>query len=174
MAIIKTYRQFTPQIADEAFLADNATVIGEVEIGAESSIWYGAVLRGDVGLIQIGRRVSIQDLAMVHCTLHRSQTLVADDVVVGHGAILHGCRIESEVLIGMNATVLDDAVIPSHCIIGANALVPERKVLQPGYLYAGVPARPIKPITAAQIEGIRASVRHYIAYSQEHRASRSL
>jgi carbonic anhydrase/acetyltransferase-like protein (isoleucine patch superfamily) len=171
MALIKPYQQHTPQIADSVFLAENATLIGEVSIDADSSVWYSAVLRGDVGPIRIGQRSSIQDLVMVHCTLHRSRVLIGDDVVVGHGAILHGCTLESEVLIGMNATILDDAVVPQHTIVAANALVPERSVLEAGFLYAGVPARKLKPITDAQIEVIRASSRHYLEYARHHRAT---
>lgn len=171
MALIKPYQQHYPQVADSVFLADNATLVGDIVIDGDSSVWYSAVLRGDVGPIRIGQRSSIQDLVMVHCTLNRSRILIGDDVVIGHGAVLHGCTLESEVLIGMNATILDDAVVPTHTIVAANALVPERKVLEAGYLYAGVPVKKLKPITDAQIETIRASSRHYMTYARHHRAS---
>ncbi len=168
MALIKAYAGHLPNISPTAWVAENATIVGEVEIGAQSNIWYGAVLRGDVGAIQIGERVSIQDLVMLHCTLNYSQTQIGNDVVVGHGAVLHGCQIESEVLIGMNATVLDHAYIPSHTIVAAQALVPEGKRLEPGFIYAGVPAKKHKPISPQQIEGIKRSALHYVAYANEH------
>jgi carbonic anhydrase/acetyltransferase-like protein (isoleucine patch superfamily) len=171
VALIKPYQHHRPQIAESVFLAENATLIGEISIDEESSVWYSAVLRGDVGPIAIGQRSSIQDLVMVHCTLNRSRIIIGDDVVVGHGAILHGCTIESEVLVGMNATILDDAVVPTHCIVAANALVPERMQLEAGYLYAGVPAKKLKPITAEQVEIIRGSSRHYLEYARHHRAT---
>ncbi len=168
MALIKTYKQHSPQIHESVFLAENATLIGEISIDEDSNIWYGAVLRGDVGAITIGKRTSIQDLAMIHCTLNHSQTTIGDDVIVGHGAILHGCTIENEVLIGMNATVLDHAVIPSHTIVAAQALVPEGKVLESGFIYAGVPAKKLKPLSEAQHAHFVAGAKRYVEYAQNH------
>ncbi|MEO0897274.1 MAG: gamma carbonic anhydrase family protein [Bacteroidota bacterium] len=168
MALIKSFKDFHPQIEKDVFLAENATIIGDVEIGEQSSIWYQAVLRGDVGKITIGKLTNIQDHAMLHTTTNRSVCVVGDRVVVGHRAILHGCRVEDEVLIGMGAIILDDAVIPSHTIIGAGALVTEGKVLESGFLYAGVPAKKIKPITDFQKNMIAGSCYHYFDVAKGH------
>ncbi|RMG71334.1 MAG: gamma carbonic anhydrase family protein [Bacteroidetes bacterium] len=169
MALIKAFGPHRPDIAPDAYLADYAVVIGDVQIGPQSSVWYHAVLRGDVGAIRIGARTNIQDHAMLHCTTGRTPTLVGDDVVVGHRAILHGCRVDSEALIGMGAIVLDGAVVPSHCIVAAGALVPENAQLEPGYLYAGVPARKLKALSPQQIAMIRAGAAHYVAGGVAHR-----
>lgn len=174
MALIKTYQSHRPKFDPSVYLAENATLIGDIEIGAHSNVWYSAVLRGDVGPIRIGERSSIQDLVMIHCTLNHSRTTIGDDVIVGHGAILHGCTIEDQVLIGMNATVLDRAVIPRHTIVAAQALVPEGKVLESGYIYAGVPAKKLKPLTEAQIAHFAASAARYVRYAEDHRQAEDL
>lgn len=163
MPIIHPYRNFHPDIAPDVFVAENATIIGEVEIGAQSSVWFQAVIRGDVGGIKIGKRTNVQDHAMIHCTTNRSTTTIGDDVVIGHRAILHGCRIENEVLIGMGAIILDEALIPSHTIIAAGALVPEGKVLESGFLYAGIPARKLKPLSPEQINSITEGAHRYVS-----------
>lgn len=166
MKNVLPYRHFIPKIAEEVFIADTARVIGEVEIGARSSIWYQAVLRGDVGLIRIGEATSIQDGAIVHCTYQRSTTLVGDRVVVGHGAMLHGCLIEEEVLVGMGAIILDNAEVPKHTVIAAGALVPEGKILESGFVYAGVPAKKIKALEGHHLKQIHTSVQRYIDKGQ--------
>lgn len=168
MALIKSYKHHHPQIAIDVFLAENATVIGQVTISAQSSVWYQAVLRGDVGAIRIGKRSNIQDGAILHCSTGRSSCYVGNDVVVGHRAILHGCRVEDESLIGMGAIVLDEAVVPSHTIVAAGALVPEGKVLEAGYLYAGIPAKAIKPLTSQQIQMIKMGAAHYVENGKFH------
>ncbi|MEM7370099.1 MAG: gamma carbonic anhydrase family protein [Bacteroidota bacterium] len=168
MAFIRSFGKHTPKIAPDVFVADSATIIGQVEIGAQSSIWYQAVLRGDVGGIVIGQRSNIQDAAILHCTTGRTPCVVGNDIVVGHRAILHGCRIENEVLIGMGAIVLDEVVVPSHTIIAAGALVPEGKKLQAGFLYAGIPAKPIKPLSPQQIMMIKMGAAHYVENGQTH------
>lgn len=162
MALIQAYKTYYPQIATDVFMAENATVIGEVEIGAQSSIWFQAVVRGDVGLIRIGERTNIQDHAMLHCSTGRSQTHIGNDVVIGHRAILHGCTVEDEVLIGMGAIILDEAIIPRHTIVAAGALVPEGKKLESGWLYVGVPAKALKPLTPAQITDIKRGAARYV------------
>lgn len=170
--MIKTFLDFTPQIDSKAWLAENAVVIGEVRIEAESSIWYHTVIRGDVGEIRIGKRTSIQDGAMVHCTKNRSKTYVGNEVVVGHHAILHGCYIEDRVLIGMGATVLDGAFIPSQTIVAAGALIPEEKKLEAGYVYAGIPARPLRKVKDTELAHIEVVVNRYVSLAKEHKKGR--
>jgi carbonic anhydrase/acetyltransferase-like protein (isoleucine patch superfamily) len=170
MALIRTLRGVTPQIHETAFLAETATLIGEVEIGENSSVWYGAVLRGDVGGIRVGKNSNIQDLAMVHCTYERSQTLVHDEVTVGHGAVIHGCEIKDRCLIGMNAVVLDNAVVGPDVVVAAGAVVLEGMVLESGWIYAGIPAKQVKQLTSAQLEGLKKSASAYKMYSEWYRS----
>ena len=143
MAIILPLRGFTPKIGKNCFIAENAVIIGDVTIGDDCSIWYGVVLRGDVNTIRIGNRVNIQDNASVHTLYQRSVTEIGDDVSVGHNAVVHGAKVGNDVLVGMGAILMDNAVIPDGTIIAAGALIPSNQVLEPG-VYAGVPARKIK------------------------------
>ena len=166
MAIIRTLKGCTPKIAADAFIAENAVIIGDVEIGPGSSVWYGAVLRGDVHSIRIGARTNVQDLVMVHCTYQHSPTVLGDDITIGHGAVVHGCRIKDRCLIGMNAVVLDKAIIGPDCVVGAGAVVLEGMVLEPGYLYAGIPAKKIKPLSDAQKAGLKESAKAYQMYAE--------
>lgn len=166
--IILLYKGILPTIAEDAYIAPNATIIGDVSIGAESSIWFNAVIRGDVEAIRIGQRTNIQDGCIIHTSTNRCPTIVGNDVTVGHRAMLHGCTIEDEVLIGMGAIVLDEVVVPRHTLVAAGALVPERKVLESGWLYAGVPAKKIKPLTAAQVEGILRGAESYVDKGREY------
>lgn len=165
MAIIKHLNGKSPRLGKLAFLAETAVLIGDVEIGDESSVWYGAVMRGDVHSIRIGRRTNVQDLVMVHCTYDYSPTVVGDDVTVGHGAVIHGCEIKDRCLIGMNAVVLDKAVVGPDVVVAAGAVVLEGMVLEPGYLYGGIPARKLKPLSLEQLEGLKRSAEAYIKYS---------
>lgn len=169
MALIKTLQGNTPQIADDVFLAETATVIGDVEIGPGSSVWYGAVLRGDVHSIRVGARTNIQDLAMVHCTYEYSPTLIGDDVTVGHGAVVHGCQVKDRCLIGMNAVVLDKAVVGPDVVVAAGAVVLESMVLEPGFLYGGIPAKKLKALSPEQLEGLKKSAKAYQMYSEWYR-----
>lgn len=168
MALIKSYKGIHPKIHPSVFLAENATVVGDIEIGEESSIWYNAVLRGDVGAIRIGKRTNIQDGAVLHCTTGLTPTIVGDEVVVGHNAILHGCTVEDQVLIGMGAIVLDEVIVPKHCIIAANALVRQGSVLESGFMYAGTPAKKIKALSKAQIQQIQLGALHYVENGKLH------
>lgn len=172
MALIKTYKLFTPKIGASVFLAENATIIGDVEIGEGSSIWYFAVLRGDVGAIRIGERTNIQDGAIVHCTTGLTPAYIGNDCVIGHQAMIHGATIEDEVLIGMGAIVLDEAVVPRHTIVAAGALVSPGSKLESGFLYAGIPAKKIKPLSQHQIDMIRLGAAHYVENGKIHGESK--
>lgn len=158
MALIKELRGITPKINNDVFLAETAVVIGDVEIGAHCSIWYNAVLRGDVNSIRIGEGSNIQDGVVIH-TLYTgsktpSQTIIGRNVSVGHNAIIHGGVIGDDCLIGMGSTILDNAIVPSGCIIAAGALVLAGAKLEPNSLYAGVPAKRIREVSAEQREEV--------------------
>ncbi|MBR2061557.1 MAG: gamma carbonic anhydrase family protein [Tidjanibacter sp.] len=170
MALIKTVRGYTPEIGENTFVADNATIVGNVKIGRDCGIWFGSVIRGDVNAITIGDRTNIQDGAVIH-TLYDgspspSQTHIGNDVSVGHNAIIHGATIEDSCLIGMGATVLDNAVVGKGCIIAANALILSRSILEPYGVYAGVPAKRVKDITPEQQKNIvERTARDYMLYA---------
>lgn len=154
MALIKSVRGFTPKIGENVYLAENCTIIGDVEIGDDSSIWFNAVLRGDVNTITIGKNVNIQDGAVLHTLYEKSTITIGDNVSVGHNVTIHGADIENDVLIGMGATVLDNAVVKSNTIVAANALVLDSQVLEPNSVYAGVPAKKVKDIEPDQSKEI--------------------
>lgn len=159
-------RGFTPQIGTNNFIADTCRIIGDVETGDDCSFWFSAVIRGDVNSIRLGDRVNIQDGAMIHATYEKSKTIVGNDVSVGHGAILHGCTIEKEVLIGMNAVILDHAYIESHVIVAAGAVVLENSRLESGWIYGGIPAKPIKKLESDNLDFfIQRTAKNYIKYS---------
>ncbi len=170
MAYIKEVRGHTPEVGEDTFLAETAVLIGNVKIGRDSSIWYNAVLRGDVNAITIGDRTNIQDGTVIHTLYdgspHPSQTHIGNDVSVGHNATIHGAIIEDNCLIGMGATILDNAVVATGCIIAANALVLSNSKLEPNSVYAGVPAKKVKEVTAEQREEIiRRIARDYHMYA---------
>lgn len=160
--MIKKFLSHTPQIAEGVFIAENATIIGRVFIGKDSSVWYNAILRGDVDEIWVGERTNIQDAAILHCSTHRQPTRIGNDVTIGHGAMIHGCTIEDEVLIGMGAIILDEAFIPKHTVVAAGALITERCVLESGFLYAGIPAKKVKALSPEQIAMLKMSALHYV------------
>ncbi len=166
MALIKTLRNTTPRWGEDCFLADNATLIGDVVMGDECSVWFQAVVRGDVNSIHMGNRVNIQDGAVIHCTYERSATHIGNHVSVGHQAIVHGCTIHDDVLVGMGSRIMDYAIVESGCIIAAGAVVLEKMVCEGGYIYAGVPARKIKPVSPELLEGeIRRIANNYVRYA---------
>ena len=146
MPVIRPVHGIHPVISEDCFLADTAVVVGDVVIGAQCSIWWGAVVRGDVNIIRIGDRVNIQDGAVIHCTFEKSQTIIGNDVSIGHNAIVHGCTIEDEVLIGMGAIIMDLAVVQKHVIVAAGAVVLGNSILESGWIYGGTPAKKIKEL----------------------------
>lgn len=158
MALIRKVRGTSPKIGEGTFLAETAVIIGDVEIGNNSSIWYNTVLRGDVNSIKIGDRTNIQDGTVIHTLFDQSknpsQAIIGNDVSVGHNVTIHGAVIEDSCLIGMGSTILDNAVVATGCIIAANALVLSNSKLEPNTLYAGVPAKKIREVTAEQREEI--------------------
>ena len=147
MALIKKVRGLEPTIGENCFLAENATIVGDVKIGDNCSIWFQAVLRGDVNSIEIGNAVNIQDGAVVHCTYEQSKTIIGDRVSIGHKAIIHGCQIKEDVLVGMGAIVMDHVIVEPNVLIAAGAVVLENSHLESGYIYAGVPAKKVKKIS---------------------------
>lgn len=169
MALIRSLKGITPSIAPDVFLAENAVIIGDVEIGAGSSVWYHAVLRGDVHSIRVGERTNIQDLVMVHCTYKTNPTIIGHDITIGHGAVVHGCVLEGLSLIGMKAVVLDKAVVEPEVVLGAGSVVLEGMRLESGWLYAGTPAKKIKPLTEVQKAALRTSAEGYQMYASWYR-----
>ena len=158
---ILPYNGITPTIGPDVFLAPGSMIIGDVEIGAQSSVWFNTVVRGDVFHIRIGARVNLQDLTMVHVTTGRNPTIIGDDVTVGHRVVLHGCTIEQGALIGMGSVIMDRAVIGAYSLIGAGSLVTEGTVIPPRTLALGSPARPRRPLTDAELEHVYASAGRY-------------
>ena len=166
MALIKTLNGNTPKIGNNCFLAETATLIGEVEIGDDCSIWYSAVLRGDVHYIKVGNNTNIQDNATVHATYKKSPTNIGSNVTIAHGAIIHGCTIKDNVMVGMNAVVLDDAVVESNSIIAAGSVVTKGTIVESGSVYAGIPAKKIKDINSDLLEGeINRIAKSYAMYA---------
>ena len=163
MALIKEVRGFTPQIGEDCYLAENATVVGDVIMGNGCSIWFNAVLRGDVNSIRIGNHVNIQDGAVLH-TLHQKSTIeIGDYVSVGHNVTIHGATVKDYALIGMGATVLDGAVIGEGAIIAANALVLSNTIVEPNTIWAGVPAKMVKKVDPQQSQEINQRIAHNYA-----------
>ncbi|WP_342306159.1 gamma carbonic anhydrase family protein [Methanolobus sp. ZRKC5] len=162
------FKSTTPTISPTAFVADNATVIGNVTISDDSSVWFNAVIRGDSDMISIGKRTSIQDNVVIH-TDAPQKVEIGDDVTVGHGAVLHGCRISNNVLIGMNTTVLNGVEIGENCIIGANALVPPGKKIPAGSLVVGVPGKVQRQLTEGDIAHITENAAEYVGLLKEYK-----
>lgn len=166
MPIIKPVCGKHPQFGDNCFLAENATVVGDVTMGHECSVWFNAVIRGDVHFIKIGNKVNIQDGAIIHCTYQYAPTQIGNNVSIGHGAIVHGCTIEDNVLIGMGAIVMDNAHVKSNSIIAGGAIVLQNSIIESGGIYAGVPAKKIKEISEAQFaELIERIANNYVMYA---------
>lgn len=166
MPVILPVKNIYPTIPDNCFVAPNATIVGDVEMGNECSIWFNAVLRGDVNSIRMGDKVNIQDGAVVHCTYEKTKTVMGNNVSVGHNALVHGCTIEDDVLIGMGAIVMDNVVVKSNTIIAAGAVVLENTICEGNSIYAGVPAKRIKTISKDLSDGeINRIANNYVKYS---------
>ena len=166
MAIIKSLRGISPVFGENCFLADNAVVVGDVVMGDNCSIWFNAVIRGDVNSIRIGNKVNIQDGAVVHATYQKAPTSIGDNVSIAHNAVVHGCTIQDNVLIGMGAIVMDHAIIESDSIIAAGALVLENTIVESGSVYAGVPAKKVKTIDKELLVGqVNRIANSYIMYA---------
>ena len=166
MALIKEVRGFKPQFGKDCFLAENATVLGEVTMGNHCSVWFQAVVRGDVNTIKIGNKVNIQDGAIIHCTYETAPTTIGNNVSIGHRAIVHGCTIEDNVLIGMGAIVMDHAHVPSNTLIAAGAIVLENSKLESMHIYAGVPAKKVKKLSPEVFQhNIERIANNYVMYA---------
>ena len=166
MKIIKPVKGKHPKISEDCYIAENATIVGEVSIGTQCSVWFNAVIRGDVNYIKIGNKVNIQDGAVIHATYKKSPTTIGNNVSIGHNAIVHGCTIHDNVLIGMGSIVMDDCVIESNSIIAAGAIVTKNTRVESGSIYAGVPAKKIKNISQEMISGeIDRIANSYVNYS---------
>ena len=171
MALIRTLRGVTPVFGEDCFLAETAVVIGDVVMGDACSVWYNAVVRGDVNAIRIGDRVNVQDGAVLHCTYERAALTIGNDVSIGHNAIVHGCTIHDKVLVGMGSIVMDHAEIGEGSVIAAGAVVKQNTKVEPGSLMAGVPAKRIGPVSAElsanEIERIARNYRMYAGWFKE-------
>lgn len=166
MSIIKPVKGKLPEIPENCFIAENATIVGEVSMGQECSVWFNAVIRGDVHYIMMGDRVNVQDGAVIHATYKTSPTNIGDNVSIGHNAIVHGCTVHDNVLIGMGSIVMDDCVIESNSIIAAGAVVTKNTRVESGSIYAGTPAKKIKDISEDLISGeINRIANNYVKYS---------
>lgn len=166
--LIKSVRGFTPKYGKNCFFAENATLIGEVIMGDDCSVWYQAVVRGDVNTISMGDRVNIQDGAVIHGTFEKSATTIGNDVSIGHNAIVHGCRIHDRVLVGMGSIIMDDSVVGSNSIIAAGSVLPKNTIVPEGSIFAGIPAKKIKEISPelqkGEIERIAANYMRYASW----------
>lgn len=166
MPVILPVKGLYPVVGDNCYIAPNATVVGDVVMGHDCSVWFNAVVRGDVNAIRIGNKVNVQDGAVIHCTYQKTQTVVGNNVSIGHNAIVHGCTVHDNVLIGMGAIVMDNAEIGSNSIIAAGAVVLEGTKVESGSIYAGVPARKVKDISQELIAGeINRIADNYLMYS---------
>jgi carbonic anhydrase/acetyltransferase-like protein (isoleucine patch superfamily) len=167
--MILPYQNIYPKIHDSVLIAEGAHVIGDVEIGKDSSIWFNTVVRGDVNYIRIRERTNIQDLTMVHVTYKKFPTFIGNDVSIGHSAVIHGCKIDDFVLIGIGAKILDNAYISSYSLIAAGSVVKENFEVPSGVLVAGVPAKIIRDLRPEEIEKIKQNAKNYLFYCQQYK-----
>ncbi len=166
MALIKKVKDKAPIFGKNCFLAENATVVGEVEMGDDCSVWFQAVVRGDVHFIKMGNKVNVQDGAIIHCTYQKAPTIIGNNVSIGHRAIVHGCTIKDNVLVGMGAIVMDHVVVEENVLIAAGAIVLENSHLESGFIYAGIPAKKVKAISEEQFKDtIHRISNNYVMYA---------
>jgi len=165
MPLILPVKDKYPKIGNENFIAENATIVGDVTLGDNCSVWFNAVIRGDVNAITIGNESNIQDGAVIHATYLKAATQIGNRVSVGHNAIVHGCTVKDNVLIGMGAIIMDHAVVEEYCIIAAGSVVLENTICESGHLYAGTPAKKIKPVTDEQRALLNKLPDNYVMYS---------
>jgi len=166
MPVIRPVNDKSPKIPTSCFVAENATIVGDVDMGDECSVWFNAVIRGDVHFIKMGTRVNVQDGAVIHCTYQKFPTTIGNNVSIGHNAIVHGCTIKDNVLIGMGSIVMDGCVVESNSIIAAGAVVTQHTVVESGSIYAGVPAKKVKDISPELTSGeIDRIAQNYVKYS---------
>jgi carbonic anhydrase/acetyltransferase-like protein (isoleucine patch superfamily) len=166
MPVILPVKGISPQMGQDCFIAPNATIVGDVVMGDQCSVWFNAVIRGDVNSIRLGNKVNVQDGAVIHCTFERSKAIIGNNVSIGHNAIVHGCVIDDNVLVGMGSIIMDNAHIGSNSIIAAGAVVLENTVVEPGSVYAGIPAKKVKDVSQELISGeINRIAENYLKYS---------
>lgn len=166
MPTIKPVKGIYPQIPEDCYISDNATIVGDVKIGHECSIWFNAVIRGDVHYIKLGDKVNVQDGAVIHATYKTSPTTIGNNVSIGHNAIVHGCTIKDNVLVGMGSIIMDDCIVESNSIIAAGAVVTKNTRVEAGSIYAGIPAKKVKDISEELISGeINRIANNYVKYS---------
>lgn len=166
MPLILPVNGISPQMGNDCFIAENATIVGDVIMGDQCSVWFSAVVRGDVNSIRLGNKVNVQDGAVIHCTFERSKAIIGNNVSIGHNAIVHGCVIDDNVLVGMGSIIMDNAHIGSNSIIAAGAVILENTIVEPGSIYAGVPAKKVKDISQELISGeINRIAENYLKYS---------
>lgn len=166
MALIKAVRGYEPRFGSDCFLADNATIVGEVIMGDRCTVWFNAVVRGDVHSISIGDDTNIQDGAIIHCTYQKAKTKIGNKVSIAHGAIVHGCTVEDNVLIGMGAIIMDDAVIGKGSVIAAGAIILPGTIVEPNTIMAGVPAQKVKDTSPQMHEVILRTAKNYPMYAE--------
>ena len=166
MALIRELNGKTPQMGKNCWLAENATVVGEVSMGDDCSVWFSAVIRGDVNSIKMGNKVNVQDGAVIHCTYKKHPTVIGNNVSIAHNAVVHGCIIHDNVLIGMGAIVMDNCEVGANCIIAAGSVVTQGTKVEPGSIYAGIPARKIKDLDQSLFAGeVKRIADNYLMYS---------
>jgi carbonic anhydrase/acetyltransferase-like protein (isoleucine patch superfamily) len=166
MALIKSCREFHPEFGSDVYLAENATIVGDVKMGDLCSVWFNAVIRGDVNSIRLGNQVNVQDGAVIHCTYEKTKTIIGNNVSIGHNALVHGCTVEDNVLIGMGSIVMDNCYIESNCIIAAGAVLLENTRVESWSVYAGVPAKKVKTLSPELFEGeVQRIANNYIKYA---------
>ena len=165
MPLILPIKGVSPKLGADCFVAENATIVGDVVLGDTCTVWFNAVIRGDVNAIRIGNKTNIQDGAVIHCTYQKAATTIGNNVSVGHNAIVHGCTVQDNVLIGMGAIVMDNAVVQEHCIVAAGSVVLENTICESGNIYAGVPAKKVKALSPEQIAGMAQTADNYVLYA---------